>query len=139
MERIVVTHIRDDLCLVTHEDVTLSAHSSEHEALSMAFAFAARRLGQGHEAMWCSHERKAPSEPHSADDREPGTLEESGRAHVLFNARLLFRAGAPTGQTLARPAGHPHSTRQPRNGAGARSLSSAVSRGSERGFNPMPR
>ena len=51
MERIVVTHIRDDLCLVTHEDVTLSAHSSEHEALSMAFAFAARRLGQGHEAI----------------------------------------------------------------------------------------
>ena len=41
MERIVVTHIRDDFCLVTHEDVTLSAHSSEHEALSMAFAFAA--------------------------------------------------------------------------------------------------
>ncbi len=51
MERIVVTHIRDDLCLVLQEGQTLSAHATEHEALSVAFAFAARRVQKGHEAI----------------------------------------------------------------------------------------
>ena len=49
MGRIVVTHIRDDLCLVSHQDQTLSAHPTEHEALSVAFAFAARCIQNGDE------------------------------------------------------------------------------------------
>ena len=49
MERVVVTHIRDDLCLVSHQDQTLSAHPTEHEALSVAFAVAARCLQNGDE------------------------------------------------------------------------------------------
>ena len=49
MERIVVTLIRDDLCLVSHQDQTLSAHPTEHEALSVAFAFAARCIQNGDE------------------------------------------------------------------------------------------
>ena len=49
MGRIVVTHIRDDLCLVSHQDQTLSAHPTEHEALSAAFAFAARCIQNGDE------------------------------------------------------------------------------------------
>jgi hypothetical protein len=51
MERIVVTHIRDDLCLVSHQDQTLSAHTTEHEALSVAFAFAARCIQNGDETV----------------------------------------------------------------------------------------
>ena len=51
MERIVVTHIRDDLCLVSHQDQTLSAHPTEHEALSVAFAFAARCIQNGDETV----------------------------------------------------------------------------------------
>lgn len=51
MERIVVTHIRDNLCFVSQEGQTLSAHSTEQEALSVAFAFAARRIRMGHEAI----------------------------------------------------------------------------------------
>jgi hypothetical protein len=51
MERIVVTHIRDDLCLVSHRDQTLSAHTTEHEALSVAFAFAARCIQNGDETV----------------------------------------------------------------------------------------
>ena len=47
MEWIVVTHIRDDLCLVSHQDQTLSAHTTEHEALSAAFAFASRCIQNG--------------------------------------------------------------------------------------------
>jgi hypothetical protein len=47
MERIVVTLIRNDLCLVSHQEQTLSAHTTEHEALSVAFAFAARCTEKG--------------------------------------------------------------------------------------------
>ena len=49
MERIVVTHIRDDLCLISHQDQTLSAHPTEHEALAVAFAVAARCIQNGDE------------------------------------------------------------------------------------------
>ena len=51
MERIVVTLIRDDLCLVSHQDQTLSAHPTGHEALSVAFAFAARCIQNGDETV----------------------------------------------------------------------------------------
>lgn len=51
MERIVVTLIRDDLCLVSHQDQTLSAHPTEHEALAVAFAFAARGIQNGDETV----------------------------------------------------------------------------------------
>ena len=47
MERIVVTHIRDDLCQVSHQEQTLSAHTTEHEALSAAFAVASRCIQNG--------------------------------------------------------------------------------------------
>ena len=51
MERIVVTHIRDDLCLVSHQDQTVSAHATEHEALSVAFAFASHCIQNGDETV----------------------------------------------------------------------------------------
>jgi hypothetical protein len=47
MERVVVTHMRDDICLVSHQEQTLSAHTTEQEALSAAFAIAARCTQKG--------------------------------------------------------------------------------------------
>jgi hypothetical protein len=51
MERVVVTLIRDDLCLVSHQEQTLSVHTTEHEALSMAFAVASRCTQKGDETV----------------------------------------------------------------------------------------
>jgi hypothetical protein len=51
MERVAVTHIRDDLCLISHQEQTLSAHTTAHEALSVAFAFAARCIQNGDKAV----------------------------------------------------------------------------------------
>ncbi len=51
MERIVVNHIRDDLSLVSHQDQTVSSHTTEHEALSAAFAFASRCIENGNETV----------------------------------------------------------------------------------------
>ena len=63
MGRIVVTHIRDDLCLVSHQDQTLSAHTTEHEALSAAFAFASRCIQNGDKTVVVLTKEKAPDEP----------------------------------------------------------------------------
>ena len=51
MERVVVTQIRDDLCLVSHQEQTLSAHTTENEALSVAFAVAARCTQKGNKTV----------------------------------------------------------------------------------------
>ena len=51
MERVVVTLIRDDLCLVSHQEKTLSAHTTEHEAFAVAFAVARRCTQNGDKAV----------------------------------------------------------------------------------------
>lgn len=51
MERVVVTLIRDDLCLVSHQEKILSAHTTEHEALSVACAVASRCTQRGNKTV----------------------------------------------------------------------------------------
>jgi len=80
VERIVVTHIRDDLCLVAQEDHTLSAHSTEQEALSAAFAVAARCIRQGHEAIVVLTPEEGPRRASLRRRSVDGHSRESGRA-----------------------------------------------------------
>ena len=63
MERVVVTNVQHDLCVVSHEGQTLSAHSTERQALSEAFAFAAHRIRGGHDAVIVLMQEKGRGQP----------------------------------------------------------------------------
>ena len=51
MERVVVTRTGDDVWSVSHDGRNISVHSTEEQALSVAFALASKRKRQGFEAV----------------------------------------------------------------------------------------
>ena len=79
MERVVVTHIRDDLCLVSHQEQTLSAHTTEHEALSVAFAVAARCTRNGDKTVVVLTREQSPRRAVAGDTFEGGRAHHSHR------------------------------------------------------------
>jgi hypothetical protein len=51
VERVVVKRTRDGVWSVSHDEQTISVHSTEEQALSAAFALASERKRQGVEAV----------------------------------------------------------------------------------------
>jgi hypothetical protein len=68
MERFVVTHIRDGLWLVAHQERILSVYPTEEQALSSAFVLASKSNKLGLRTVVLLTRETAPTEIHAVSN-----------------------------------------------------------------------